>query len=294
MHRATTCAANAPCKRRLRRGDGPEAVTATTVRSIVSRDNPLLVALRKLSADPAGYRKQGKIWLEGEHLCAALIERGRQVPQALIAESAWQRPVLRRLCEQAAQVTVVPDALMAGLGSLDSPASIGFLLPWSAESVVQPGLPTVVLDRLQDAGNVGTVLRSAAGFGFAQVVALKGCAALWSPKVLRAGMGAHFALHLVEAVAEASLDDLTVPMLATSPHAAASIAETDLPWPCAWVFGHEGQGVSTGLMNRCRTTLRIPQPGGQESLNVAAAAAVCFYESARQRRGAGNQAGHTG
>jgi TrmH family RNA methyltransferase len=130
---------------------------------------------------------------------------------------------------------------------------------------------------------VGAVIRSAAAFGFAQVVAIKGTAALWSPKVLRAGMGAHFGLNLVEAVDEAALDALAVPLLATSSHAAHAIHQLALPWPCAWVMGHEGQGVSPAVMQRCQQTLRIPQPGGEESLNVAAAAAVCLYESARQR-----------
>lgn len=146
-----------------------------------------------------------------------------------------------------------------------------------------PGLPCVVLDRLQDAGNVGNLLRSASAFGFTQVVALKGTVALWSPKVLRAGMGAHFALQLVEAVDEAALDGLAVPLLAGSSHAEKALHQVSLPWPCAWVMGHEGQGVSPRLMGRCAQVLRIPQPGGEESLNVAAAAAVCLYESARQR-----------
>jgi TrmH family RNA methyltransferase len=140
-----------------------------------------------------------------------------------------------------------------------------------------------VLDRLQDAGNVGAVLRSASAFGFRQVVALKGSAALWSPKVLRAGMGAHFALHLAEGGDVASLRALGVPLVATSSHATHALHEVVLPWPCAWVMGHEGQGVSDALLAQCALSVRIPQPGGEESLNVAAAAAVCLYESARQR-----------
>ena len=126
-------------------------------------------------------------------------------------------------------------------------------------------------------------LRSAAAFGIVQVVATVGTATLWSPKVLRAGMGAHFGLRLVESVSEVALHGLRVPLLATSPHAERTINRTALPWPCAWVLGHEGQGVSADLLTRCAMTLRIPQPGGEESLNVAAAAAVCFYESVRQR-----------
>ena len=255
------------------------------VKVITSRDNPLLVRLRKLAGDPAAYRKLGEVWIEGDHLCAAFLQRGGVAPQAVITEPAWELPSLRELANRAEMVAVIPQALMAGLSTLESPAPVAFALPWQGQGTLQPNAPTVVLDRLQDAGNVGAVIRSAAAFGFSQVVALKGTAALWSPKVLRAGMGAHFGLNLVEGVDEAALAELKVPLLATSSHAAKAIHEVKLPWPSAWVLGHEGQGVSAALLQRCEQALRIPQPGGEESLNVAAAAAVCLYESARQRLG---------
>jgi RNA methyltransferase, TrmH family len=253
------------------------------VKAISSRDNPLLVRLRRLAADSAAYRKQGEVWVEGDHLCAAYLQHGKTAVQAVITEAAWETAGLRELASQALHVAVIPQALMAGLSTLESPASLAFVVPWSGPGQLQGAAATVVLDRLQDAGNVGAVIRSAAAFGFAQVVALKGTAALWSPKVLRAGMGAHFGLNLVEVADESALGGLTVPMLATSSHAARAIHQVSLPWPCAWVMGHEGQGVSAGLLERCAQALRIPQPGGEESLNVAAAAAVCLYESARQR-----------
>jgi RNA methyltransferase, TrmH family len=256
---------------------------AAQVTAITSRDNPLLVRLRKLAADPAAYRKQGEVWIEGEHLCSAFAQRGGAAAQAVISEAGWQQPALRRLASSARLVAVLPAALMATLSALESPAPLGFVVPWSGAGVLDAGQPSVVLDRLQDAGNVGNILRSAAAFGFTQVIAIKGTAALWSPKVLRAGMGAHFGLRLVEGASEDDLGALTLPMLATSSHAARAIGEAALPWPCAWVVGHEGQGVSAALTKRCAESLRIPQPGGEESLNVAAAAAVCLYESARQR-----------
>lgn len=256
---------------------------AATIKAISSRDNPLLVRLRKLAADPAGYRKHGEVLLEGDHLASALLQRGGQPSHAVITEAGWQVPALRALAERAPQVAVVPAALMAGIGTLESAAPIVFVMPWAGGGSLQADAPSVVLDRLQDAGNVGAVLRSAAAFGFTQVIALKGTAALWSPKVLRAGMGAHFALQLVEGIEADALAALTVPLLATSSHTSNEIHKVALPWPCAWVMGHEGQGVSAALMARCAQSLRIPQPGGEESLNVAAAAAVCLYESARQR-----------
>ena len=253
------------------------------VKSVTSRDNPLLVRLRKLVADPAGYRRAGAVWIEGEHLCSALALRGGAALQAVITESAWQVAALRALANKAANVAVVPDALMAGLSALDSPPPLGFAIAWAASDAIDAAAPSVVLDRLQDAGNVGGVLRSAAAFGFTQVLALKGTAALWSAKVLRAGMGAHFGLRLVEGLDVQALHALQAPLFATSSHAAQALHEVALPWPCGWVLGHEGQGVSAALEARCALAVRIPQPGGEESLNVAAAAAVCFYESARQR-----------
>jgi RNA methyltransferase, TrmH family len=256
------------------------------VKRISSRDNPLLVRLRKLAADPAAYRKLGMVWIEGEHLCSAWVQRGGLVPQAVIAEPAWDDPALRELAGRAASVAVVPPSLMAGISTLESSPTMAFCVPWGGTGELRPSEPSVVLDRLQDAGNVGNLLRSASAFGFTQVITLKGTVALWSPKVLRAGMGAHFALQLVEGVDNTALDAFAVPLLAGSSHAATAIHQVPLPWPCAWIMGHEGQGVSPGLMGRCAHVVRIPQPGGEESLNVAAAAAVCLYESARQR-GAG-------
>jgi TrmH family RNA methyltransferase len=253
------------------------------VKAISSRDNPLLVRLRKLAGDPGAYRKLGEVWIEGDHLCAAYLKRGGVVPQAVVTEAAWELPALRELASRAEAVAVIPQALMAGLSGLESPALMAFAVPWQGRGAIQANVATVVLDRLQDAGNVGAIIRSAAAFGFSQIVAIKGTAGLWSSKVLRAGMGAHFGLNLVEGVDEAALDTLKSPLLATSSHVEQAIHQVALPWPCAWVLGHEGQGVSPSLMERCARTLSIPQPGGEESLNVAAAAAVCLYESARQR-----------
>jgi RNA methyltransferase, TrmH family len=251
---------------------------------ITSRSNPMLVGLRKLASDPLAYRNQGQVWIEGEHLCQAYAQRGGSVPQAVIADTAWQQGgTLHELAERADAVAVVPESLMKRLSGLESSAALAYVIAWPGAARLRSGAPSLVLDRVQDAGNVGTMLRSAAAFGFTQVLALAGCAGLWSPKVLRAGMGAHFALNLVESVDEAALANLGVPLLAADPHAGTALHEQTLPWPCAWLFGHEGQGIAASLRPRCELALRIPQPGGEESLNVASAAAVCLYESMRQR-----------
>lgn len=257
-------------------------MTRAAPERVSSRDNPLLVKLRKLARDPAAYRKLGLVWLEGDHLCSALLARGGRPQQAVASESGFERH--RALALAAPRVVVLPDTLFATLSGLESPAAIGFVLAHAPTAAAIDGAAaSVVLDRLQDAGNVGSVLRSASALGFGQVLALKGTAALWSPKVLRAGMGAHFGLRLVEGLEVDALDALRVPLVATSSHAAAALHEAALPWPCAWVLGHEGHGVQPALAARCALAVRIPQPGGEESLNVAAAAAICLYESARRR-----------
>jgi TrmH family RNA methyltransferase len=247
---------------------------------ISARDNPLLVALRRLATDGAAYRRSGQVWLEGDHLCRALRERHGAAATAVLSDSGAADPALRTLAGWASRTVLVPDALFASISTLESPARIGFVLDLPATPPVLPGVPSLVLDRVQDPGNVGSMLRSAAAFGVQQVLALKGTVALWAPKVLRAGMGAHFALRLVEGAGADQLAGLQVPLVATSSHAGVLLPQAALPSPCAWVLGHEGQGVSEELLAACALQVRIPQPGGEESLNVAAAAAVCLYASA--------------
>ena len=255
------------------------------VRQVSSRHNDLFKDLRQLLSDPAAYRKLGRVWLEGDHLCRALVERGRAPVRAIVTESGWAKPALEALARNAPEIVCVPDALMRELSGLESPSPIGFLIEAEQASAPRAGVRTVVLDRLQDPGNVGSILRSASAMGFAQVVALKGTVALWSPKVLRAGMGAHFALGLVEGAASADLAGLGVPIVGTHLRDARWLHETALPDPLAWVFGHEGQGMSDDVAAACTLRVRIAQPGGEESLNVAAAAAMCLYESTRERFG---------
>lgn len=246
---------------------------------ISSRDNPLLKELRRLSQDSTAYRKAGRFWVEGDHLGRAALQRGQQPAIAVLAESVW--PTFgAEFGSVAAKTVVLPDALFDGISGLEAPTRLGFVFDLAGEAGVQPGLASVILDRVQDAGNVGSILRSASAFGFSQVIALKGTAALWSPKVLRAGMGAHFALRLVESLEPAALEHLAVPIIVTSSHQGEPIQRQKLPWPCAWALGHEGQGVGGELLARAALSVRIVQPGGEESLNVAAAAAICLHASA--------------
>ena len=245
---------------------------------IQSRDNTFVKDLRRLSQDSTAYRKQGRLWLEGDHLCSAALTRGMQPQVAVFAESFW--PQAPTELKSAAQKNVLlADALWRDVTGLESPARMGFVLGLPEASELDLQAPTVVLDRLQDAGNVGSILRCASAFGFTQIAAIKGTAALWSNKVLRAGMGAHFALRLVEGLSESDIANLQVPLLATSSHRGEYLHKAQLPWPCGWIMGHEGQGVSPALEALAAAHIRIAQPGGEESLNVAAAAAICLHAS---------------
>jgi len=246
---------------------------------VTSRDNSWVKLLRQLAQETGAYRKLGKVWVEGDHLCRAALARGRQplavayTPKAQAMVDSWGLP-------PGVKQVQLTDALMYAVSGLESSASVGFVLDLELGQELRTKAPTVVLDRLQDPGNAGSILRTAAAMGFEQIVAIKGTVGLWSPKVVRSAMGAHFALHMVEGVDASDVAVLQIPMLATSSHHGDWVHKSTLPWPCAWVLGHEGQGVSPTLMAQAQQTVRIAQPGGEESLNVAAAAAICLHASA--------------
>jgi TrmH family RNA methyltransferase len=253
-------------------------VTTAGPQFVSSAANPLVKDLRRLAQDSTAYRKQGRVWLEGDHLGRAAVARGHAPAATVFARTAWDAAA-HAWARELPRVVVLEDALFRSVSGLESPSDIGFLLDLPAAPALDPQAATVVLDRVQDAGNVGSILRSAAAFGFGQVLAVKGTAALWSPKVVRAGMGAHFGLRLVEGLEEGDVAGLAVPLLATSSHEGEFLHETRLPWPCAWLLGHEGGGISPQLAQRASRHVRIAQPGGEESLNVAAAAAICLHAS---------------
>ena len=250
---------------------------------VTSRDNPLMKELRALARDGAAYRKTRRIWIEGEHLCEAFSAKGLQPDVGVFSESNWQLAGVKT-AQTAIKTIVIPDAMMAEISTLDSAAGMGFVCSLPPTAALNPTQSTVVLDRLQDPGNVGSILRSAAAFGFRQVLALKGTVALYAPKVLRAGMGAHFSLALHEAGSSAQLDALQGALAVTSSHQGEYLHQLlqsrKLPLLTHWALGNEGQGVSPELLARAGLQVRIAQPGGEESLNVAAAAAICLHAAA--------------
>ena len=264
---------------------------ANAIVAITSRENALIKELRKLGQDSTAYRKTGRIWIEGEHLCSAYMQRGHAAAMVLFSESFLKKnnafiPV--EYAQAATKMIVIADSVMAEITALESVAGMGMVCELPPTMQIEPQAPSVILDRLQDPGNVGSILRSAAAFGYQQVIALKGTAALYSPKVLRAGMGAHFGLRLIEGASPDNLHSLQLPLASTSSHQGEYLHHllqrkellAQYPKGFNWVLGHEGQGVSPALQALASLHVRIAQPGGEESLNAAAAAAICLHGSA--------------
>jgi TrmH family RNA methyltransferase len=259
---------------------------------ITSRDNPQFKDLKQLAGSSQARRRAGQTLLDGVHLAQAWLQH-RGAPQAcVVAESALHHPEVAPILEQCERTRVpclgLPDNLYNTVSQVEN--GVGLLLLVATPKPVAPPALTesaVLLDGLQDPGNLGSVLRSAAAAGIGQVFCSAGTAAAWSPKVLRAGMGAHFVLDIFETVElEPLCANSSIPVLATSSHAAQTIYDCDLSGAAAWLFGHEGQGVSPHLQEAASHEVVIPHLGEMESLNVAAAAAVCFFEQVRQRMAA--------
>lgn len=251
---------------------------------ITSRDNPFFKSLRKLAESSRERRKSGKTLLDGEHLIAAYVATGR-LPEALILlEGMEMTPVISRLLPQLADVPVT--GFSPGLFSEISPVKTpsGILALVSIPSPQQVGQEfCVLLEDIQDPGNLGAILRSAAAAGVQTVYLSMHCADAWSPKVLRAGMGAHFVLGIWE---DADLpqvaQQLPGMLVAASLDTEQSLFDLSLTGPVAFAIGNEGAGLSAELAQLARQKVKIPMPGAVESLNAAAAAAVCFFERVRQ------------
>lgn len=261
------------------------------MKHISSRDNPAVKALVKL-AGLAG-RRGASVLLDGVHLCRAWLDHHGLPEQAVFDAERLDQPELAALAAAlpSERCLALDARLMQSLASVESGQGVAFVVAPPA-----PALPgavdenCVLFDRIQDPGNVGTLLRTCAAAGVKRVFLATGTAAAWSPKVLRSGQGAHFALAIHEHVDLAALlPRLRAPLVATALDGASDLYRTALPARCAWVFGHEGQGVDAGLLAAAALKVRIPHDAqAVESLNVGAAAAICLFEQRRQHRGAGS------
>ena len=256
------------------------------MKTIQSRHNPQFKALVKLAGSSRERRRTGNTLLEGEHLVRAYRERGGVAETLLVSETAFARPEIRTLVEESpAQARLVfADALLERISQLVSAAGVAAVIQTPRPSPVPPALSScLLLEGIQDPGNLGSILRTAVAAGMRHVFLSGDSVFAWAPKVVRAGMGAHFSLSIFEDVdASEFARAFRGVIVAMEPRATASLYDLDLRGPVAWVFGNEGAGISDRIRNIATHRARIPMPGSAESLNVAAAAAICLFEQVRQ------------
>ena len=258
------------------------------MKRIVSADNPRFKALLKLAESSRERKKHGLSLLDGTHLVAAYREHVGLPVELVVSDGGSANPEVQALI--AAMAPVVPlvfsDQLFHQLSSVATPTGVLASVKTPRPPVVPERIGAcVMLEDIQDPGNLGSLLRSAAAAGIEQVFLSRLSVHAWSPRVLRAGMGAHFMLRIYE---QCDLLELVRGyqgrVIATSQHADKAVFAADLVGEVALVFGNEGSGLSPELTSAAHEVVAIPMPGRAESLNIAAAAAVCLFERVRQQR----------
>ena len=258
------------------------------MKSISSAENPRFRALLRLAQSARERRTAGYSLLDGIHLVAAYAEHVGPPGEIILSRSSTESAEVVKLLEQigAGNAVVYADALFRQLSSVATPTGIIAVVP--TPRVAAPRTlegPGVWLEDIQDPGNVGSILRSAAAAGVTTVCLSRHSVHAWSPRVLRAGMGAHFALRIIEG---ADLQTLAGGycgrIIATRVGGAIPVFDANLVGDVALLFGNEGAGLSPALAALAHETVCIPMPGRAESLNVGAAAAVCLFERVRQMR----------
>lgn len=256
------------------------------MKHITSRDNPTFNELKSLAEDTREQRRRRRTLLDGIHLVAAYCAKVGRPEQLILSEHGAALPEIQSLRNlfADAEILLLRDNLFRDLSDLTNPTGICAVIRIpSAPSAAING-SCVLLDAVQDPGNAGSILRTAAAAGIVDVFFGSGCAAVWSAKVLRAAQGAHFDLRLHEQ------SDLAAVMAKFSGATIASVARDgeslfaqDLGGKLAWLFGSEGIGVSPALVAVASKRICIPMVAGSESLNVGAAAAICLFEEVRQK-----------
>jgi TrmH family RNA methyltransferase len=258
----------------------------TANRIIRSRENAQVKRLLRLATSSRERRETGTTILDGAHLVEAYGKSGGTAEVIAASASAYADGKLRALYLQtpACLRLLLADELIARISQVVTSSGI-------LAVVRTPGalpLPDAVgsclmLEGIQDPGNLGSILRSAAASGLHHVFLSRGSVFAWAPKVVRAGQGAHFFLSIYENVEFEQVRARThARFIATEPEAGASVFETDLRGPIAWMFGNEGAGLSMQSAALASERVRIPMPGPAESLNVAGAVAICLFEQVRQ------------
>jgi len=244
---------------------------------IRSRDNPRVKRWAKLATDSRFRKSEQRILIEGPHLVAEALQAQLEPLALIVSESGLQKEEIQKLIGKREPV-VLGDHVFGIVADAETPPGIAaeIEIPQGKDA---PSKPTVFLEGVQDPSNVGAILRSAAAFGAGEMVLDRGCADPWSPKVLRAAMGGHFKLRLRQvADLEKALAAFPGKLVCTVPLEGIAIGKAGLGGRLGWIFGAEGRGVSEALARRAAMRVTIPMAAGSESINVAAAAAICLYE----------------
>ena len=265
------------------------------MKHISSRENPQFVALKKLVENGRERRKRGQAILDGTHLVGAYVASYGAPTRLFIRESHRENSEIMAILRGLESVEstkpfidVVSNSLYDEISGLESASGLLALIA-QPETNTPPDVSadSVLLDGLQDPGNVGSILRSAAAAGFGQVLLSADAAQAWSPKTLRAGMGAHFLLNIYEgqdlAAFVANYRGRSLVTVLADSASLYSLDFSDAQQPVAWIFGNEGQGCRPALISAATSAVKIPMVGQTESLNVAATAAICLFETVRQR-----------
>lgn len=243
---------------------------------ISSKDNARVKRWARLVRDSSCRREERRALVEGPHLVAEALQAQLQPLALLVSESALARGEIHKLLGEREPV-VLSDPVFRAIADADSPQGI-------AAEIAIPEIRAkghcVFLEAVQDPSNVGAIIRTAAAFGAGEVVLDRGCAEAWSPKALRAGMGGHFktAIRQVDSL-DSELEVFAGTLVCTVTQGGVALRKADLQGRLGWIFGTEGKGISEATARYGRLKVSIPMASGSESLNVAAAAAICLYEA---------------
>lgn len=248
---------------------------------ITSRSNPLVTRLRKLNSKRSCRREEGVFCGEGPKLLTEALKWGAELETVICAEGV-NLPEL----PSDTRVVEVPDSLLSAMADTETPQGIVFTCKGRALRLPETldGNRYLLLDGVQDPGNVGTIWRTADAFGADGIILCGSCADPWSPKTVRATMGAIFRLPVYEATLEKAAEKLSaagIPLYATALREdTVDVREVSLS-RAAVVIGSEGRGVSDLALELCQKTVKIPMTERCESLNAAVAASVVLWEMAR-------------
>ncbi len=254
---------------------------------ISSRDNAFFKSLLRLAGSSRERRDAGQTLLDGPHLLRAWLESGRFPSHILLSPQALEDTEISRLRAECPNTpcSLLDESLFKQLSELKTPNGLLALIDIPQPDFTSSANFVLLLEDIQDPGNLGSILRSAAAAGCDAVYLSQGCADAWSPRVLRAAMGGHFVLGINE---PSDLLDVASrfdgSLFASSLEAKTALYECNLCGKIAFAIGNEGAGLSAELQAKALQRFIIPMPGKVESLNAAAAAAVCMFEAARQRR----------